>query len=242
MTLFARTLERYRKDHADRLPFLNDSPPADLPDLLRRLSTLQGEAFTAALQLVSDLKDREAVPVLIDLLAEGDPQQAEPLAHVIATIGGRRACPGLLRVLVESDQPQRRWAALYGLTWLMDSRAFRPLLKLFRDPREPASLRAQAAEALTYLLSDVPSHDSPHDAAIDAFLAGLDDASTDVQFWSVYALGTLQARRALPKLRLIACRADEGLTSSGNSVRDEAQDAIQVIEQGYHAQARSRDC
>lgn len=242
MTLFARTLERYRKDHADQLPFLNDSPPADLSELLCRLSTLQGEAFAAALHLVSDLKDRAAVPVLIDLLTAGDPQQAESLAHVIATIGGQRACPGLLRVLAESDQPQHRWAALYGLTWLMDSRAFRPLLKLFRNPHEPAHLRAQAGEALTYLLSDAPPHESQGEAAIDAFLTGLDDADADVQFWSVYALGTLQARRALPKLRQLAQQAEDRLTSAGNSVREEAREALQVIEPDSHVQARSREC
>ena len=230
VTLFVRTLERYRAEHADRLPFLIDSPPANVFELLDRLPSLEGEALTTALHFVGDLKDRRAAPALIELLESCDAAHAEPLAHVVATIGGRRACPALLRVLSRTDDPQRRWAALYALTWLMDQRAFPALLGLFQARDEPARLRAQATEALTYLLGDMPPGDVRWRAACEAFLIGLEDADVDVRFWCVYALGTMRARAALPKLRELAAHDQSTLPTSGSSIRDEAADAVRVIE------------
>ncbi len=233
MTQFARTLERYRKDFADRLPFLSDSPPTNLGELLRYLPGLRPPALDSALRLVSDLKDRRAVLPLIELLRDGDLQQAEPLAQTIATLGGSQAAPALLQVLGTAREPQRRWAAAYALTWLMDEHAFEPLLGLLQDRAEPDRLRTQAAEALTYLLGDVPRADRRWQSAAAAFLAGLKEPSADLRFWCIYALGMLRAEQALPQLREIVQHDRAIAPSNGAELAAEAEDAIAAIQQEH---------
>ena len=228
-TRFTQLLQRHIESGDLALGGLADDPPRDLRELLGRFETLHAADLRTAVQLLAELKSRQAIPALLLLLPRCNPQDAADVAHTIATIGGQRALPGLERVFRTSTDAEIRHAALYGICWLWDDRACGLLLELFTDGDQPSPIRAQAGEGLTYLASHFPHQSDQRRQTVAAAMAGLKETCTDVRFWSVVLLGTLRVRSALEALRQLA-RHDRGFNREMEwSVRDEAAAAVRRI-------------
>src|SRR5690606_3503165 len=115
-------------------------------------------------------------------------------------------------------------------TWIMDARALEPLLAVFTNTAEPPYVRAQAAEGLTYLVADSDTRTPAWRAVSQALQQGLNDTDTDVRFRSVFGLGALRARSALPRLRELAA-ADTAISATMLwTIQEEARQAIAAIE------------
>jgi HEAT repeat protein len=228
MPLFAQTLQRYREQHEGRLPFLADSPPADLSDVLARLGQLKPGEFETAICFVTDLKRHDSVPALLDLMQQMEPGCAHDLAHAIATVGGKYASVGLQKILAQSIVPEVRQAAVYGLTWLMDLDSLPCLLAVFTNPVEPVAIRIQAIEGMNYLVSSAKACPF-RQAASQAFLIALEDEDADIRAWSAYALGAMGEESATGRLREIAETDTATSPALGRRVCDEAGEALAVI-------------
>jgi HEAT repeat protein len=81
------------------------------------------------------------------------------------------------------------------------------------------TVRAHAAEALGVI-------GAPE--ATGSLIAALSDASPEVRYWSVYALGMIQATAAIEAIQRIA-QLDSGVTATGFRVADEAKWALTQI-------------
>jgi HEAT repeat protein len=121
--------------------------------------------------------------------------------------------------LLRGDPDARvREAAAYALAFIVDRRAFEPLLHTLENGDEAPLVRGQAAEALAYLGDP---------GAVPALIPALDDPAPEVRFWAALALGHLAGAEAIPPL--------ERLTSGGTvvpgwwAVNEEAGEAITNI-------------
>jgi HEAT repeat protein len=190
---------------AQRAPLIV-APGGELSRLIDDLARARGADWQTKFRRIVELKQQAAIPGLLALLTTAEPQYADSLAQAIATIGGPEACPGLMRVVRESNSPEVRLAAVYGLTWLLDQQAFALLLDLFGDERQSIDLRAQAGEGLTYLAGQFDSGTPDWHTAAAAFLDGLAYAAPELLRWSIYALGSLGVDSAVERLQALAAR------------------------------------
>lgn len=104
--------------------------------------------FMAA-KFLGELRTREAVRPLIQMLRAGDKATRSSAAGALAEIGATEAVPELLeRVRVEKDVVPRTWA-ITALGELGDERAVKPLCELLSD--DGILVRQSAAKALGVL-------------------------------------------------------------------------------------------
>lgn len=102
-----------------------------------------------AVKFLGELRAREAVRPLIQLLRAGDRTTRSSAAGALAQIGSIEAVPELVeRVRVESDVVPRTWA-ITALGELGDGRAVKPLCELLSD--DDILVRQSAANALGVL-------------------------------------------------------------------------------------------
>lgn len=183
----------------------------DRPDDLR----------SSACWFLGHLGRAEAIPVLVEATTDGHPVVREAGVRALGILGDTSILSQVIHVLeVDSDAIVRQIAA-YALGMLGDVRAVTPLIRVLSKQDEGPGVRGMAAEQLG-TLDDT--------AAVPALIAALNDAEAEIRFWSVFALGKLLDRRALPELRRLA-REDTGAVPSG-TVKEEAIDAIHFIETG----------
>lgn len=93
--------------------------------------------------------------------------------------------PTLIAALQDHWEPRRFGAAL-ALCFKTDRRILRPLIDVVGDARHSSRTRCMAAESLGYL---------GRRKAIPCLLDGSRDTSSDLRFWSVFALGKFLDRR-----------------------------------------------
>lgn len=124
-----------------------------------------------------------------------------------------------LETAKNSGHIDRRRAAVYILGNLSVRKSVPILVSLLLNKSEDEGLRGEAAEAL----GNIMDH-----RAIDPLIQTLDDDSVEVRFWSIFALGQLDAKKALPRLRKIA-RIDKATLRGWWSIKKEAIDAINNI-------------
>jgi len=134
----------------------------------------------------------------------------------------------LIHELLHADDPQSREAAAYALTWMGDRRAVYPLLITAANPREVASVRGQALEAIG---SISPRRGSP----VGRVLILLDDPEVQVRFWACYALSQFEDLSAIPALRRLL--SDDAICPGWWSVKGEAAWAIAELEGDPRADA-----
>ncbi len=127
----------------------------------------------------------------------------------------------LIHELLYADDQKGREAAAYALTWMGDRRAVYPLLLTAQNPREVASVRGQALEAIG---SISPRPRSP----VGEVLSLLDDPEVQARFWACYALSQFENAGAIPALRRLL--ADEAVCPGWWSVKGEAAWAIAELE------------
>ena len=178
------------------------------------------DARVSACLLASLLNEKRAVGPLLSAISDEHSALTWAAAKALIGLGSRRAVTPLLKKLGSDSNAVRRSAYAYVLGSLKDRRAVQPLIDIFRSGVEDAQVRGHAVEALAYLRDP--------GACVDLIL-GLKDASTEVRYWSAFALGELSCRGAVPRLRGLVA---ERLRRAGrhDSVSREALQAIGAIE------------
>jgi HEAT repeat protein len=234
VTAFQQRLDDYCRQHDGELPLLASAPPVSLDDLLARLGDLPRGEQSAVVRFIAQTRHRTAVPALLKFLPRASAQMAEEMAQVIATQGGDQAGPILLEILSATDLPVGvRRAVVYALVWLFDPRAIPMLLDCCRDQQEDPVVRTTAAEGLMYLARELADDAPERKLAEQAFLAGLSDAQVEVRYWSVYAVGGMELKTALPLLARLA-QHDVGYDTTHDCwIRDEAIEAMRLIDPVY---------
>ncbi len=143
------------------------------------------------------------------------------------------AVPRLIRDLRSSRDCEKRVAAAYTLGFFHDRRAVKPLIHVVRNRRASPRLRGQAAEALGYLFMFQTGR-----LALSTLLKELEDPSPEVRFWSVFALGQMGNRKAIPALTEIL-QEDKAILPGWWSIAKEAKAAIRQIRKRNPAARRS---
>jgi HEAT repeat protein len=155
--------------------------------------------------------------------AVDDKLERNEIASQLTDVSGLRIRERLERVLEAHPNPETRAMAAWTLGYRRDEKAAPSLAAAFRDDAS-VDVRSHAAEALGHLLGY--SEEAPQFTRI--LLAGLDDPSPEVRFWSCFALGTFRDESAVPELqRLIEDQAD---VDAWWTVGKEAQWAIAHIQ------------
>lgn len=206
-----RKLDRLLKVTGDRV--------AGISQLLQRRDAPLELRHTAA-WVLGVLRDRRTVPVLCRLLADETDQAWWSVAGSVQLMRDARAGPILLRLMRQASSARMRGWSANLLGWLPAAPGTVPaLIEVYKDEQEDANVRGNAAEALG-LLAD--------QAAFEPLLAGLNDASPEVRFWSAYGLACLRNPQALPALEAAADQ-DTGVVPGWWSVADECRQAIYSI-------------
>jgi HEAT repeat protein len=160
-----------------------------------------------------DIFRAEPTADLICLLETGKPGEQECASFELGRRGAREAT-ALLRMRLESPNHSVRAAAAEALGRIGDQDSGKDLLKLFRNRRQPDSVRDTSAYSLALL------HYRP---AIPELLTALSDPSPSVRLCVVAALAAIKDPRTVLPLRL----AKE--TETDSAVRDGIRKALTVL-------------
>lgn len=144
------------------------------------------------------------------------------LAKILIMLRDKGSVRPLINIMLSDKNDVRRETAAYALAFLNDKRAAVPFLFLARDSCCNSKIRVQTIEGLANLR---------YKQAIPTLISFLNDKSPDVRFWSIFALGSMRARKALPKLRKLV-KSDKSICPGWWLVKDEAKDAIKMILRG----------
>jgi hypothetical protein len=222
-------------------------------DLIARLPHLSRDLKQFGIWLLPVLQARQAIPALLELLDDKDVRAA--CADALGQLKpGKRVTQRLLDIgtrELASDEPDRHWleAVICGLRGNADPRAGELLLDIFERADLPGWVRGDAGDALgcCWVRAVHDRRTRLFHRCRDAALRGLHDESIDVQFWSMYVIGSLCSgscfgRRtasspggleaALPKLRQIAANDHRLAPGSWWPMSAEAEDIIHCIETG----------
>src|ERR1700728_4236320 len=126
----------------------------------------------------------------------------------------------LISLLTKADKADSRAAAAYILGANRYASARASLEDVLRNPNEEPLVRGHAAEALGYI-------QNPKSVAV--LLEQLRDRNAGVRYWSIFALGQIKDREAIPALKLITENPEDECYDN-HSLRREALDAIHEIE------------
>ncbi len=132
-----------------------------------------------------------AVPDLIALLKDKDPDMQEYAAGILGNIGDERAVGPLLKML-DSSSP-RRYIAAWALGKIKSEKAIGPLIKVLGEKND--ALQKEATRALIAIGPD----------SVPALIEALKSPVPDIRKYSVRALGIIADKRAEePLIRLLS--------------------------------------
>lgn len=151
-----------------------------------------------------------AVPQLINALYENTTPARKDIVHILGQIGDTQAVSALVDVLTD-DADDVRKAAAESLGNLGHSDAVPALRTLLHDHQEP--VRLAATEALGQI---------GHPAAVPELIAALHDKSEDVRVIAVWALGQTKDTTATPALI-------NALRTEGVRVRQAAAETLKEV-------------
>lgn len=135
----------------------------------------------------------------------------------------------LLRRATDGRAEMAAWALGFGeVPGHLRESTVHALLEVLIDMTRAEAVRGQVAEAVAEQLAFSRGVDPLRRAAETRLIETLTDASSEVRFWSAFALGTLRTRRALPQLRTLT--GDETPLPGWWTVGEEAADAIDRID------------
>lgn len=248
----AEGLAQLRVVHRERiqgLRRLEKQGVVTVGDLLERLPDLSLSLKQFGIQVIMILKIRKSIPVLLDLMSDAEIrvscasafQSLKPGANVtqrFLTIGYRE---------LNATSPNHLWldAVVYGLGYIDDSRAAELLVTIFERTDLPGWLRGNAADKLGCCDFVGDRRTRLFRRCRTAALQGLTDHSIDVQFWSMYVIGSLCSDRvwprrsklngfepALPRLREFAAHDHRLSPGFWWPMSAEAEDIIECIKTG----------
>ncbi|NQU20499.1 MAG: HEAT repeat domain-containing protein [Candidatus Nealsonbacteria bacterium] len=168
-----------------------------------------------AIQVLGKLRDKRAVPVLIEFLDKEE--KFLSIEWALGEIGDKRAIGALKRVLEHEDPRRHLWAGC-ALAKLGDPVGIPTVAKFLKDPTWV--YRRHAVEGLG------ASGDTD---AVPHLIEALSDDSPDVRVSACKALATLADARALPALEKLLGDRTMTETSGPTMVRDSAREAIASI-------------
>lgn len=234
------TLASWRAD-ARRFRRWADRGIHTVRDLVENFSSISPRSWSKAAWLLGMLEVKAVVPIWIQMWRRPDlyGKNLASFARVLGMIGGRRAQCCLLESAqreLQSAHPNidRLADAVSGLRGARSSDStsthFEVLTTVLERCDLPDRLRGDAA--------DVVALHAPKDRRTIAFrravsvaMKCLGDPSAEVRFWSIFALWSLEAKVAIPKLRRMA-KYDKAMCPWMWPVNEEAKDALYFLETG----------
>lgn len=192
-----------------------------------RSDNLPIEVRTIACWLCGKLGDSDSMYPLL-FAAQSNSSQIRHQAILSVSelqLSSQEVIKMLVNTLNDNDLEVRK-ASIYALGSIKAPQTLSSIIAVILNNNEPTSLRGIGIEALINFNEPL---------IIPLLIDQLDDQSIEVRFWSVFALGQLGAKEALPKLqRLVAeNNNDDGLEQQ--NVRQEATEAIKLINQAHNA-------
>jgi hypothetical protein len=189
--------------------------------LLKRLPRLSPSLREFGIEFIGLCSIHRAWPVLIELTSQRSTRvQCADVLSWLKTGGkaieyfveaGRRE--------LASSEPHRHWleAVIFGIGSNYDPRAEELLLEIFERTDLPGWIRGDAGDKLGWCKRVLDRRTKLNRRCRTAALRGLEEDSIEVQFWSMYVIGSLASNSragqnpsrsdlisALPKLRQIA--------------------------------------
>jgi hypothetical protein len=220
-----------------------------VPRLLRRFRTLSPRLrLNVARDVIGLYEIHQAWPLLMEQLA--DPLVRVGYADLLSRLNTKgRATTYFLeagRRELDSPEPDRDWlwAVILGLGGTCDRRAAELLVEIFERSDLPGWVRGEAGDKLGWRKPVLDRRTKLYRRCRAAALRGLDEDSIDVQFWSMYVIGTLASGsacdgrnrhdfdEAIPKLRLIAKHDQRLAPGYWWPMSAEAVDVIACVETG----------
>ncbi len=216
-------------------------------DLIAQLPCLSPGMKYFGIQLISRLKLRQAIPVLLELL-DGRALRVACADALCRMNAGRKVTQLFIQIgrrELESEKPDRHWleAVIYGLGCSSDPGAADLLVSIFERVDLPGWIRGDAGDKLgcVEIVHDRRTH--LFRRCRDAALRGITEDSIEVQFWSMYVISTLCSdthRRtplrglesALPILRRIAANDHRLAPGYWWPMSAEAEDVLACFESG----------
>ena len=237
------------RDRQRKLDQLLKQGVVTVADLLERLPSLSSSVKQFGIELIALLRVHAAIPNLLELMS--DPSVRVACATTIFIL---RPGKNAIRHFVEigrreltSSTPDPSWleAVIYGLGGSEDRTAVELLVTVFERSDLPGSLRGEAADKLGCCAHIRDRRRRLFRRCRDTASTGLNDKSIDVQFWSMYLIGSLCSIRdlqrnansrvfaaALPKLRKIAANDRRLAPGYWWPMSAEAEDIIGCIQTG----------
>jgi HEAT repeat protein len=203
------------------IAYLADAGVRSMHDLLARLRDRDSDTDLRRICIwaVGQLRAKSVARDLLAVFDETDPTMYWEAAKSLGFIRSKRVVKPLVDLLYRSTDANMRSAIIYALGLIGDKRALIPLLEVLRDVKGESSVRAHAAEALAFLRRS---------EAVSSLINSLKDESSEVRFWSAYALGEVGDVRALPELERVALSDHDSLPGWW-SISKEATNAIEAI-------------
>jgi hypothetical protein len=225
-----------------------------VPRLLERFRTLSPRLrLDAARDAIGLYQIHQAWPLLMEQLSE--PSVRVGYADVLSRLKTRgRATTYFLKVgrrQLASPMPDSNWlwAVILGLRSADDPRVGELLVKIFERADLPGWVRGEAGDRVGWTNPVRDRRTKLYRRCRDAAIRGLEDDSIEVQFWSMYVVGTLatnirsdertRARdfhAALSKLRQIAKHDQRLAPGYWWPMSGEAVDVLTCIETGQWPQ------
>ena len=156
----------------------------------------------------------------IPLIRDPSPAVRGAAIEALGKLGNRDCVPLLISRLKADPFVEVKKMAAYALGLIGDARALGPLCTIAEATQEPEALRGMATEALGNL-GEVAAAPTLYKLAMDT--------SSEVQYWSIYALGELPlSGKGLAQARL---PLEELTTSSAGRVREQAFETLSRLQE-----------
>ncbi len=166
------------------------------------------------------LGDKQALPILAQCLLAEDLSLRAEAARCLGIIDGDEANEILLESLQLETDADVRMYVVHSLGLIGETNSFETLVQLLQAVEETPQVRAMAAESLAYLRDP---------RAINELLKVLADASAEVRYWAVFALGQIGDAEVIPVLEKM--RGDMACPEGLGSVAEEVSEAIAGLQQ-----------
>lgn len=162
--------------------------------------------------------DKRALPVLARCLQAKDPALRQEAARCLGILNGDEACAQLVKCLQQEADPEVRMYAAHSLGMIGGPSSFDALRATLRYADEEPRVRAMAAESLAYVRDP---------RAIADLLKVLDDSSSEIRYWSVFALGQIGDASVIRSLERLG--EDEECPEGLGSIADEVAEALKGL-------------
>ena len=236
-------------DRARSLGRLHKQGVVTIADLLERSASLSPNLKRFAIELILLLRIRQAIPVLLELMSERD-LRVSCASTIYFLNPGKKVNQRFLEIgkrELSSSDPDRFWleAVIHGLGSPKDRAGVELLVTIFERNDLPGWLRGDAADKLGCCGYIDDRRGKLFRRCRATALSGLGDESFEVQFWSMYLIGSLcchgHRRRhstsrdfsaAMPILRRIAANDQRLAPGYWWPMSAEAEDVMKCIQIG----------